>query len=236
MFVRFEPMVMAQAFSVTHGAYINNLRYCEYPYKNIHTPMLSMLHSVVEGDAILGESMKITTFRLNSILSYLQRRGFVAQNYEECINTIRGINAVDSPTYCLSFDDFTKNLWTNENIRNIFNKYNAKPTLVYIIEGKDLIGDEPPIKAPTREEYQVIKNSGWSIIPHGYSAYTDKTSYAQFVKGFKLTKDKWVEWYGECPIAYNPHSMEIKDYQYNLLKQMGYGFITRWALAIVITP
>ena len=227
MFVRFETSIELNKNTMSYNSdLMDYATYSEYPYTPPITPLLSMQHWVVESDNILGQYMKTTTYRLNTILSYLSQLGFVGQNFHECLDTIRGINKTDVQTYCLTFDDYQKSLWTNEVIRKIFNKYNAKPTLVYIINGADLGGDTPPSSAPTQEEYKQMKSSGWNIIPHGFTMYISMMSYAQFVYGFSQTQKKWIDWYGECPVAYNAHGDEPTDYQYYILRSLGFNLIT----------
>lgn len=195
------------------------------PYKPASTPLLSMQHRVVVGDSILGETGKTTTMRLYDMLAYFKRLGFIGQNIEESLSTITGINSIEKPAYCLTFDDRQDNLWRDERIRNIFNQFKASPTLVYILYVSEMAAGSIPLGIIQKEEYDAMKATGWGFISHGFSLLTNYLSYAQFKYGFELTKEKWLDWYNEDVTTYNPHGEEILDYQFYLLKHLGFSSI-----------
>ena len=195
------------------------------PYQKMIAPMLSMQHQVVYSDELINQNMVTSTKRQQNMLAYLAKKGFVGVNFNEYVSIIKGSLAINSPVYCLTFDDRQKNIWTDERIRNIFNKYRAKPTLVYVFNVSDYNGENPPSSALTKEQYWELKNSGWDVISHGFCIHTGELSYAQFVNGFNKTKQKWLDWYGEDVCAYNAHGQEITDFQYYLLKNMGFATV-----------
>jgi hypothetical protein len=195
------------------------------PYKEIQTPMLSMQHRIDVADNPIGQDMITTTARQYDMLSYLQSKGFVGENFQECMDSIRGTRTPNKPVYCLTFDDMQFRIWRDERIRNIFNQFRAKPTLVYLFDTVDYEGNTPPDYALTKEEYIAAKSCGWDIISHGFCMYNDKLSYAQFIWGFEKTKEKWLQWYGESLNCYNAHGSEITDYQFYLLKHLGFNSI-----------
>ena len=196
------------------------------PYKRADTPLLSMQHVVRQSDVLINQSMITSTMRQYDILSYLKSKGFAGMNLEEYISTIRGTNAVGGLAYCLTFDDYQREIWANAEIRNLFNQFRAKPTLVYLFVATDFSRETPPYYAPTKEEYDAIKKSGWGIVTHGFCMYSDMLGYAQFQQGFALNKSRWLQWYNEDVTVYNPHGAEITDFQFYLLKKMGFNSIT----------
>lgn len=228
MLVKFTDLSLRTSDMVMtyNSAFIDSIKNVVLkPYQKIIAPMLSMQHQVVYSDDLINQNMVTSTKRQQNMLAYLAKKGFVGVNFNECVSIIKGSLAINSPVYCLTFDDRQKNLWTDERIRNIFNKYRAKPTLVYIFNVSDYNGENPPSSALTKEQYWELKNSGWDVISHGFCIHTGELSYAQFVNGFNKTKQKWLDWYGEDVCAYNAHGQEITDFQYYLLKNMGFTAI-----------
>lgn len=228
MWVKFNGLSLRTSDMVMtyNSTFINSIKNVVLkPYQKMVAPLLSMQHQVVYSNDLVNQDMVTSTKRQQNMLAYLAQKGFVGVNFNECVSIIRGSQAITSPVYCLTFDDRQKNLWTDERIRKIFNKYRAKPTLVYVFNVSDYAGENPPSSALTREQYWELKNSGWDVISHGFCIHTGELSYAQFVNGFNKTKQKWLDWYGEDVCAYNAHGQEITDFQYYLLKNMGFTAI-----------
>jgi hypothetical protein len=196
------------------------------PYKPTMTPMLSMQHVVRVNENLENTNMVTSTMRQYDMLAYLRKKGFVGQNFNECMASIRGSLAIDKPTYCLTFDDHQRSIWANKEIRDVFNQFSAKPTLIYLFTAEDLSGATPPSYALSTEEYKAAKASGWDIVNHGFCMYTNRLSYAQFYQGFTKNKESWLRWYGEDVQSYNSHGGEITDYQYYLMKHMGFASIS----------
>ena len=122
------------------------------------------------------------------MLQYLNKSGFSSQNMHEAIQSIKGGNNTDSPTYCLTFDDYQSIIWKNQNIRNLFNEFGAKPTLIYIVDGNNLDAESPLSKYISKDDFYAMKNAGWDMISHGFTMYVNRMSYAQFKTGFEKTK------------------------------------------------
>ena len=196
------------------------------PYKPIMTPMLSMQHSMHVNENLENTDMTTTTMRQYDVLAYLKKKGFVGQNYDEYMASIRGALAIDKPTYCLTFDDYQASIWRNKQIRDVFNQFRAKPTLIYLFVASDFDGSNPPSYALSADEYKAAKASGWDIVDHGFCMYTDMLSYAQFYQGFTKNKEAWLRWYGEDVQSYNAHGREVTDFQFYLMKHMGFHSIS----------
>ncbi len=197
------------------------------PYKQTYTPLLSMQHNVVKSDEVLGKSLRTSTKRQREMLEYLKQKGFKAINFSECMSALKGETELDSPTYCLTFDDLQRNIWQDTEIRNLFNEYNAKPTLVYLaFYSSSLSSKEIPDYFLSKEEHKELKEAGWDFVYHGFTMYTGQLSYAQFKWGFETSRERWNDWYGEELTSYNPHGADLGDHQYHLLKNMGWKNIT----------
>lgn len=192
------------------------------PYKQTSTPLISMQHTVKVSDKYLGISMQTSTKRQREVLEYLKLKGFKSLNYGEFISCMKGEKDFDCPTYCLTYDDYQHDMWRNDEIRNMFNEYNAKPTLVYLFTSQNLSSDDIPQNVLTREEYEDMKAAGWDVISHGFCMFTSHLSYAQFKWGFEMLRKRWYDWYGVDMKSYNPHGYELLDHQYYLLKCMGW--------------
>lgn len=196
------------------------------PYHNNIAPLISMHHNVVVSDKLSDIDMVNSTFRIETILGYFSEKGVVGVNLEDAVRLIRGDMASTRPVYCLTFDDKRTNLWTNEIIRNIFNKYRAKPTLVFNMYIDEIYNANTlPASFLTKEQYQLMKSFGWCMTSHGFSGHTDTLSYAQLVKGFEITQNKWQEFYGDSVFIYSPHNHTITTYQNELIKALGYQVV-----------
>lgn len=197
-----------------------------FDYKKIDNPLLSLQHTVVVGDSESEMNMHTTTKRMHDILSYLSSKGAVSVNLEEYKNILTGKYKNLNKIFCLTFDDFQKSLWTNEEIRNLLFKFDVKPSMYYIINSEDLGLETPPEYAPSTLEFEQMRNSGWYVGSHGFCMYTDRLSYAQFVYGFNRYVEAFLKWYKQKVDSYNSHGAEILDFQYALLKTMGFNTIT----------
>lgn len=228
MFVRFTNLSIMTKITVKANLdgivdSVDNLSIM--PYERAITPMLSMQHVVDVSETLVNQDMHTSTMRQYDMLAYLRGKGFAGQNFSEAVDTITGTVSAKSLLYGLTFDDFPVHIWRNETIRNLFNQFRAKITLICLFAATDFDSALPPAHSPTKDEYNAIRKCGWDIISHGFCMYTSQLSYAQFQTGFARLKEKWSDWYNDEVCAYNPHGEEITDYQYYLLKQMGYNSI-----------
>lgn len=186
-------------------------------YKTRYVPIINALHYIDEGDYV-NKYLHISTKRLYDYMSYFKDRGIKHISYQESLDILKGKKEAQGYTYHLMFDDRQKTHWTNKNIRSIFEKFDVKPTLPYIIEGVNMNDENPPSYALSRDEYKEMTAAGWSTITHGFTLHTDELSYAQFYQGFKRTKEAWKRWYNVDINAYVPHDNFPTIIQYHLLK------------------
>ncbi|MBR3612337.1 MAG: hypothetical protein IKL54_03485 [Bacteroidaceae bacterium] len=194
-------------------------------YKTRYIPIINALHYIYEGDYV-NKYLYISTKRLYDYMSYFKDRGMKHISYQESLDILQGKKEATGYTYHLMFDDRQKSHWTNKNVRAIFEKFDVKPTLPYIIEGVNMNDDVPPSYALSQDEYKEMTDAGWGTITHGFTLHTDKLSYAQFYQGFKRTKDAWKRWYNADINAYVPHDNFPTIIQYHLLKYFGIQAVT----------
>lgn len=194
-------------------------------YKTRYMPIISALHYIEEGDYV-NKNLYISSRRLYEYLAYFRERGIEHLPYQECVDIIKGKKEATGYSYHLMFDDRQKTHWTNKNIRGIFEKFDVKPTLPYIIEGVNMNDDVPPSYALSQDEYKEMTDAGWRCITHGFTLYTDRLSYAQFYQGFKRTMEAWKRWYNADINAYVPHDNFPTIIQYHLLKYFGIETVT----------
>jgi hypothetical protein len=237
MYVRFKNLNVSESLVVhANTSIVSSVDGLSImPYKRAITPMLSMQHGMDVQDHVNNPSigMHTSTMRQYDMLAYLKKKGFVGENYGECMDTIRGTRTCDNMTYCLTFDDRQCSFWRTDAIRNLFNMFRAKPTLIYLFSATDFDSINPPDPNYflTKDEYDAMKKSGWDIVTHGFCMHTDLLSYAQFYNGFSKHKADWMRWYGEDVQSYNAHGDDIMDYQFYLLKHMGFGCMSSGSAA-----
>lgn len=194
-------------------------------YKVRYAPIVCALHYIQEGEST-NKTLHISSKRLHDYLAYFKDRGIKPISYDESIEIIQGKKEATGHTFHLCFDDRQKSHWTNKNVRAIFEKFDVKPTLPYIIEGVNMNDETPPWYALSQSEYKEMTDAGWRTITHGFTLHTDELSYAQFNEGFRRTKEVWKKWYDADLSAYVPHDNFPTIVQFHLLKYFGIQVVT----------
>jgi hypothetical protein len=236
--VRFTNNMAIPSSGLKLIANVNTMSVVNYsisPYQEIFTPIMCMLHKVEPDNITQTDQNNITLERLYDVLSYFRYKGFAPISAYEAVSSVDGGRALDRMTYSLIFDDYRRQIWVDERIRNVIDMYNAQPLLNMLLQPQSVYSDNPPVSTNeglSKEEYSCAKGSGWSITTHGITQYTPYLTYAQFINAFKRAKNKWKEWYGEYPRYVGFHSNNPLPYQIFVMRHLGYGMIQgRWQSA-----
>ena len=172
---------------------------------------------------------KLSFARLERTAKYLKSKGWSFVNQSEIHKIKNGLLPLTKNVFSVNFDDWSYNLFINTRKRNIFNKYDIKPTLMGLVStdgyfaGTGGTNSEPLTVAGINT---VLRNN-WNIGYHGMQVSQYKigvAGYEQYIKFLQIGKDIMLALEYDTN-TYAVHASSIMSHQVNVVKSMGFEHV-----------